>query len=78
MPLNEYGESLFAHTSPIYVEVAGVPVFLPEAAKELLEEVKKDREQVEKSALFADDAERAQILGVYEEAMAALERLLKK
>lgn len=66
-PLNEYGRELFAHTSAIYVNLAGRGVFQPAAATSLLDEMKASRETIQKQALFATDTDRDQVLRVYDE-----------
>lgn len=66
-PLNEYGRELFAHTSAVYVNLAGRGVFQVAAAESLLEEMKASRETIRKQAQFAGDAERDGVLRVYDE-----------
>lgn len=78
VPENEYGKPLFAHTSPVYVEVGGKPVFLRAEAEGLLDEVRRSRETVASTALFADDHERGHVLAVYDDAIRALERTLAR
>ena len=76
-PQSELGGPLFAHTSPVYVEVAGRHVSDAAASKGLLEEVKRAQETIAKSALFADEHERAHVMEVYAAAAAVLEKGLK-
>lgn len=78
VPLNDLGQTLFAHTSPVYVEVAGRAVFMPSVAQDLLDEVRRNKELVEQRAVFADDHERGHVLAVYDEGIAAIEKLLKQ
>lgn len=66
-PLNEYGRELFAHTSAVYVNLAGRGVFQVAAAEGLLEEMKASREKIGKQAQFAGDAERNAVLRVYDD-----------
>ncbi len=75
-PLNELGQPLFAHTSAIHVEVDGQRVFQRDVAEDLLREMERNRETIEKKALFADADERRHVLGVHEEAMAILRKRL--
>lgn len=58
VPVNELGQPLFAHTSPIYVEVAGRPIFDAQAARALIAEMEQAVEQIKKQGRFADDEER--------------------
>ncbi|MDX1947786.1 MAG: CehA/McbA family metallohydrolase [Pirellulaceae bacterium] len=68
---NEFGKPLFAHTSPIYVTVAGRSAFQVEVAGEMLAEMGQSREFVAKTAKFGDVGERTAVLRVYDEALAA-------
>lgn len=74
--LNEFGQPLFSHTSPLYVEVAGKPIFDREAASELLGEVQHAARRVAETAGFADDVEKGRVLDVYQEAISVLKRRL--
>jgi hypothetical protein len=76
-PKNEFGQELFAHTSPVYVELAGHAVFDRETARQLLEKMKSNRQQVIKSGRFDDDLAKARVLDVYDEAIALLEKRLQ-
>jgi hypothetical protein len=76
-PRSELGGALFAHTSPVYVEVAGRSQRDLEAVRGLLEEVRKAKGIVEKSAVFADAHERGHVLEIYDAAAATLEKLLR-
>jgi hypothetical protein len=75
---NELGGAIFAHTSPVYVEVAGRGVRSEETVRGLLEEVRRARETIEKRGLFAGDHEKAHVLAVYASAATALERMLNR
>jgi hypothetical protein len=75
-PLNEFGRELFAHTSPVYVTVAGRSVFLPEVARALLKKMKKSRALIADQGTFEDDLSKARVLDVHNEGIAALERRL--
>ncbi len=76
VPANELGQPLFGHTSPVYVGVEGVTPVPAKALRELLAELEGNRKIVEQKASFKDEAERAQVLRVYDEGAAALRRLL--
>jgi hypothetical protein len=75
-PLNEFGRELFAHTSAIYVSVAGQEVFEPAAAESLLREMRANREAIRERSLFASDEEREGVLRVYDAGIERLERRL--
>jgi hypothetical protein len=76
VPLNELGQPLFGHTSAVYVEIDGLTPARAKAVKELLEEVERNKAKLLESAVFKDDAERAQVLKVYDDGAAALRKLL--
>jgi hypothetical protein len=69
---NEFGQPLFAHTSPVYVELRGSGVFDPETARGLLSEMQSDREKIQSQAKFANPFERRRVLKVYDEAIGKL------
>jgi len=71
---NELGRTLFAHTSAIHIELAGRRYFEKNAAVVLLAEIRANCDAVTRDARFADDQERARVLDVYAEGVAALER----
>ncbi|MBL7645723.1 MAG: CehA/McbA family metallohydrolase [Candidatus Hydrogenedentes bacterium] len=73
---NEYGRPLFAHTSPIYARVAGKPVFLPEAAEDLIAELHSCMVTIGRTGNFGSEAARDSVLAVYEAARVALEKKL--
>ncbi|MEX2112143.1 MAG: hypothetical protein WD845_03105, partial [Pirellulales bacterium] len=71
-PANEFGGKLFSHTSPVYVQFHGQGVFDAQVARGLLAEMQDDWQQIEKQAVFANDAQRQQVRAVYDEAIAKL------
>ncbi len=73
---NEFGGRLFAHTSPIYVQMAGRGVFDTDIAQGLVQQMKSDTKKIEAQAVFDDEAQRRQVLRVYEEAIGVLEKRL--
>jgi len=74
---NELDQPLFAHTSPIYVELGGRRMFDRAAATALLEELKAAPPLIEAQGKFADDAQRARVLDVYRDAILRLDGLLQ-
>jgi hypothetical protein len=75
-PLNELGRELFSHTSPIYVEVAGRPVFDPAVARQLLAKMTASRQQLLQHGKFEDDLARERVLDVYRDGIAVFEKRL--
>ena len=75
--LNEMGEALFAHTSPIYFEVAHHPVFEPADARHLIEEMQASVSAIEAKATFATDAQRQEVLKIYQDGIELLQRKLR-
>jgi hypothetical protein len=73
-PLNEYGRELFAHTSAIYVNLAGRGVFDAAAGGSLLEEMKTSREFIRGNAKFANDQERDGVLRVYDDGIRRMQQ----
>jgi hypothetical protein len=71
---NEFGESLFAHTSPIYVDMSSKGVFDPSTAAELVAQMKSDWEKIQSQAVFADPEQRRRVSQVYLEAIDVLEK----
>jgi hypothetical protein len=75
---NEYGADLFAHTSPVYVTVGGRLPENSEDVRYLLGQVESARSEIAAKARFNADAERVDILGLYDQAIADLETKLGK
>ncbi|MBI4600816.1 MAG: CehA/McbA family metallohydrolase [Planctomycetes bacterium] len=78
VPANELGKPLFAHTSPVYVEVAGKGVFDRAVAESLLQEMESNVKLIEEKAVFAGDHEREHVLAVHRTAMEVLRRRLRE
>lgn len=78
VPLNELGQPLFAHTSPIYIELAGQRIFDRDTAQALLAEMEQSIEQITKQGQFADAAEKASVLTVYAEGIDTLKKQLNQ
>jgi hypothetical protein len=71
---NEFDKLLFAHTSAIYLDVAGKHIFRAEVARGLLSEMERSRQFVAGKALFADEREKEAVLSVYDESLAILRK----
>lgn len=75
---NELGEILFAHTSAVYVELAGKGVFQRDAAESLLAEMERSTRAIADKGVFTNDAQREEVLGVYREGIENLRRQLSQ
>jgi hypothetical protein len=75
---NEMGEALFAHTSPIYLELGGKRAFKKEAAEALLADMESALKVIPTKAKFAEDAQREEVLKIYREGIATLRRRLSE
>jgi hypothetical protein len=69
---NELGQEVFAHTSPIYVEVAGRLVFNVEAARAILGEIEESQAAIRTQAKFSSPEASARLLALYEDAAKTL------
>ena len=74
---NLLGKALFAHTSAVHVTVAGKSVRQPAAIRSLIADVETSIRLIEAKGAFASDTERAELLALYHEAIAALQARLK-
>lgn len=75
---NEMGEPLFAHTSPIYVTMQGRGPFKRAAATALVADMKNALERIQARAVFDDAAQREDVLEIYRDGIAQLERQLRE
>ena len=62
---NEFGKGLFAHTSPIYVEMSGKRIFRSEVAKQLATEIQANVKVINEKGTFANEDEREAVLRVH-------------
>jgi hypothetical protein len=70
----ELGRPLFAHTSPIYIEMEGREnIFRVATARQLMEEMRASIQTIREKGVFAGDAERQGVLDVYASAIEKLE-----
>jgi hypothetical protein len=65
---NELNNRLFAHSSPVYVDLAGKRVFAVESARSLQRELEEAREAIRKRGRFSAPMARDRVLAVYEKA----------
>jgi len=71
---NELGRPLFAHTSAIHVEFNGRRFFDKTVADGMLVEMQSNREMIARTGQFTDDQERARVLDVYSDGIAAIKK----
>jgi hypothetical protein len=69
---NLFGKALFAHTSPVYVNVAGQSVRQPAALRALIAEAESAIRTIEAKGAFPDAAARDALLAIYRNAIATL------
>ncbi len=69
---NEFDHTLFAHSSPIYIEIGGRRIFRPDVAEGLVEEMRQSMRTIREKARFDDDDAREQVLQIYRDAIKAL------
>jgi hypothetical protein len=64
---NELDQQLFAHTSPVYVDLAGERVFDVEAGRLILRRLEEAREAIRARGKFGADGSRDKVLAIYDE-----------
>ena len=67
-----------AHTSAVYVTVAGRPVFRPEAARHWAERMREHSADVAKRARFVNDAQRREAVGYIDAGVRLFEELIER
>jgi hypothetical protein len=65
---NELGGTLYAHTSPVYVDLAGRRVFDLDAAQALLRQIEEGRAAIQARGRFSSPAAAARMVALYDEA----------
>ena len=74
---SEFGHPLFAHTSPIYIEMNNKSVFKHEVADAMLDEIQESIKRIDDQGTFANEQERSAVMDVYSTATSRLQALLK-
>jgi len=74
---NELDKELFAHTSPIYVELAGQRIFRPQIARQLIKEIESSIAKISTLGVF-DAGEEQAVHEVYHRAIATLQQRLEE
>lgn len=69
---NELGQKLFAHTSPVYVDLAGQRVFDPEAARGLQRYLEEAKADIRAKGKFSNAAAGEKLEALYDAAIADL------
>lgn len=75
---SELGRPLFAHTSPIYVEVAGQSIFRKRVAEEMLAEIKQNLLLIAENGVFANEQEKNAVFRVHQSALEQLQKLIRE
>ena len=73
----ELDRPLFAHTSPIYIELAGKNIFRADVARDLVREIQESMKTIDEKGVFADEAQRQKVLGVYRAGVRVLEERIQ-
>ena len=74
----ELDGTLFAHTSPIYVEIAGRRIFRPEIAQQMVSEIEANIQTIKDQGVFRDDQQRESVLSVYRAGIEALQNRISR
>ncbi len=75
---NAFGKPLFAHMSPVYMEINGKRVFKPETAIELITAMEEGLQAVREKAVFATSDEDESVVRVYRDGIKRLRAMLKE
>lgn len=76
--INEMGEPVFGHTSPIYIDYAGQRLFRSEAAQSMITSLETALRSIEASARFAGDAQRNKVRDIYRDAIDTLRHRIER
>ncbi len=72
---NEFGRALFAHTSPVIVELNGKRIYRPEVRDEFLAQLEQNIESIRTNGMFASEEELERVLRVYRDARETLKAM---
>jgi hypothetical protein len=75
---NEFNQVLFAHSSPVYVELPGERRFDLEAAQALLKQLEEGKADIQAKGRFSSPEARAKLLTVYDRATENLQSRIKQ
>lgn len=76
--VNIFGKAIFAHTSPVYVTIAGQGLRDAAAVQDLITRVEAALATIDEHGLFSDAAERETVRGLYTGARESLRALLRE
>jgi hypothetical protein len=65
---NDLGRKLYAHTCPIYVDLAGKRVFDVESARNLQRQLEAARDAIRQRGVFSTPGARDKVLALYDQA----------
>ena len=71
-PTNEFGRSLYGHTSPVYLTVDGESAFNFRSARAMLEQMRQAQVAISEQGKFESSQTKARVLDVYADAAAKL------
>lgn len=71
---NEFEQGLFAHTSPVYVNVAGSPCFQLDSAQELIKQLDQGRGAIREQGKFTSKKALASVLQFYDQTIQQLQQ----
>ncbi len=75
---NEFNQRLFAHSSPVYLDVAGQRVFDIEAARDLLRQLEEAQAEIRAKGQFSNAQASERVLAVYQQAVRDLTERIKQ
>lgn len=76
---NELNQQLFAHTSPVYLEIGGRKIFDLESAQALHKLLEQGRDAIRSTGKFSADKARDDVLAIYEQSIRDLtERIARR
>lgn len=73
----EYGKQLFAHSSPVYIQVAGRSVQIAQDLRYLVREMQSARSIIATHGHFDNDTQRREVLGIYDRGIEELRARLR-
>ena len=74
---NAFGRTLFAHTSPVYINLSGASVFSVDAAESLISEMRTSIDVISERAQFESGEQQQEILDYYYNAIQEMERRIE-
>jgi hypothetical protein len=76
-PKNEFDRTIYSHTSPVYADFNNQRPFQPEVALDLIREIEESLQQIRVQAVFANDSELDNVMGVYREGIRSLKQQIR-